>query len=108
MSERAQQAPSKVVRDGKVAVVISPHYGAGWSTWADQSEAALYAPDVVEWIEAGKPEADLQAKFGRYGYVRGLRNAEIEWVDIGTRFHVDEYDGYETLVILGPDYGYIA
>ena len=23
----------KVVRDGKVAVLVSPGYGAGWSTW---------------------------------------------------------------------------
>ena len=25
----------KVIRDGKVAVIISPGFGAGWSTWAD-------------------------------------------------------------------------
>ena len=24
---------NKLIRDGKVAVLISPEYGAGWSTW---------------------------------------------------------------------------
>ena len=29
---------NKVIRDGKVAVVVSPGFGAGWSTWAFRGE----------------------------------------------------------------------
>lgn len=97
-----------VVRDGKVAVLVSPGFGAGWSTWADNAETALYAPDVVAWIEAGKPAVDEEATFGHYGYLGGLRDVEIEWLPVGTRFVIKEYDGSESLTILSPDYGYVA
>lgn len=107
MSE--QSAACKVVRDGKVAVLVSPHFGAGWSTWADDAEAAVFAPDVVGWIEAGKPDdVDLEETFGHYGYLGGLSDVMIEWLPVGTRFHIDEYDGAESLIVLGPDYGYVA
>ena len=99
---------SPVIRDGKVAVLVSPGFGAGWSTWADYPEAALYAPDVVEWIEAGKPDDGTDEAFEKYGYTGGLRDIEIEWLPLGTRFKIDEYDGSESLTILSPDYGYVA
>ena len=112
MSEHSAEndAPSvgMVIRDGKVAVLVSPGFGAGWSTWADHPEAALYAPDVVAWIEAGKPAIDTDAAFGKYGYTGGLRDIEVEWLLLGTRFVVEEYDGAESLTILSPDYGYVA
>lgn len=98
----------KVQRDGKVAVIVSPGFGAGWSTWADDAELAVFAPDVVAWIEAGKPAIDEDDAFGRYGYLGGLGSAEVQWIPMGARFHIDEYDGSESLVILGPDYGYVA
>lgn len=99
----------KVVRDGKVAVIVSPGFGAGWSTWADYPEAAVFAPDVVAWIEAGKPsDIDVEETFGHFGDLGGLSDAVVEWVPVGTRFVIDEYDGSEGLTILGPDYGYVA
>jgi hypothetical protein len=98
----------RVERDGKVAVIVSPGYGAGWSTRADKP-GAVFAPDVVAWIETGKPAVDLEQQFGHYGYTGGLRDATIEWVPKGTRFHIDEgVDGSESLVVVGPDYGYVA
>lgn len=104
----AVATPSKVIRDGMVAVLVSPRHGAGWSTWADDARAALFAPDVVAWIEAGKPEIDKEAAFGHYGYLGGLRDIEIQWVPVGTRFEIDEYDGHESLRIFGPDDGFVA
>lgn len=102
-------AAPRVERDGKVAVIVSPGFGAGWSTWATNLEgAAVYAPDVVEWIEAGKPAVDLDEKFGRYGYTGGLDQAEVEWVPKGSRFYIEEYDGSEQLVVVGPDFEYVA
>src|SRR6478609_2455061 len=34
---------AKVIRDGMVAVIVSPGFGAGWSTWADDAESAVFA-----------------------------------------------------------------
>lgn len=97
---------NKVERDGEVAVIVSPGFGAGWSTWADESEAAVFAPDVVAWIEGGKVgDTDFAEK---YGYTGGLRDCEIEWVPKGCRFEIDEYDGSESLRILTPADGYLA
>lgn len=109
-SEQAVNTAERVVRDGKVAVLVSPGYGAGWSTWADEigPEAAVFAPDVVAWVEAGKPDIDEEEAFGRYGYLGGLSDVVIEWVPVGTRFIIDEYDGSESLTILSPDYGWTA
>lgn len=100
----------RVERDGMVAVLVSPGYGAGWSTWATHTEAAIFAPDVVAWVEAGKPgdkPGDFE-QFQKYGYLGGLRDVGIEWVPKGSRFIIEEYDGSETLHIIDPDYGYVA
>src|SRR5690348_13705202 len=106
MASVEDRVVKKVIRDGKVAVVVSPGYGAGWATWADDEEVAAFAPDVVAWIEAGKPGSADQ--FGHYGYTGGLRDAEIVWVPQGSRFFIDEYDGSESLRVLGPDSGLLA
>ena len=44
----------RVVRDGRVAVLVSPGFGAGWSTWADRElrERLLFDPEVVAWVTA--------------------------------------------------------
>lgn len=103
----ATENPPRVERDGKVAVIVSPGFGAGWSTWAsDLGAAAVFAPDVVEWIEGGKVgDTDFAEK---YGYTGGLSDAEIEWVPKGCRFEINEYDGAESLHILSPTDGYMA
>jgi hypothetical protein len=96
----------KVIRDGKVAVLVSGGFGAGWSTWADESEAAVFAPDVVAWVEGGKVGSVDQ--FKHYGYMGGLRDVRIEWVNVGDRFYIEEYDGSESLHVVGPDFGFVA
>jgi hypothetical protein len=96
----------KVIRDGKVAVLYSPDFGAGWSTWITEHPAILYDPAVVKWVEDGKPsgearthlEATLKEKYP-HCYLGGMRDLQIQWVPVGTRFYVDEYDGSETVVL---------
>lgn len=94
----------KVVRDGKVAVIVSPGFGAGWSTWASEDDA--FDPAVVAWIEAGKPKESQPyprntKPDGQYIYTGGLQTAEIEWLEQGTQFRINEYDGQESLEIIG-------
>lgn len=92
----------KVIRDGKVAVLISPGFGAGWSTWVghENREAALFDRRFVEAAEAGVTNIEPIAKavFGdEHAYTGGWRDIKIEWLDQGERFCVEEYDGSESL-----------
>ncbi len=91
----------KVVRNGKVAVLVSPGFGAGWYTWNREHPECLYDADVVAWVEGGKegPMPDLDDKYGWSGFFDGGgRDLIIYWIDQGEQFRVDEYDGSESLV----------
>lgn len=109
----------KVIRDGKVAVLVSPGFGAGWSTWADdaQTEWMVFAPEVVAWVEAGKPggengeelKAIVRARFGdNHPYLGGAVDLVIQWVTQGEAFQINEYDGSESLDLRGKIEWHIA
>ena len=94
----------KVIRDGKVAVLVSPGYGAGWSTWETKlsQDILLFSPLIVEMVEAGRQkeitEGWINEKFGVEDvYPGGAYQLEIEWVEVGTKFTIREYDGSEWL-----------
>ena len=92
---------TKVVRDGMVAVLHSPSYGAGWSTWASEEirEAVMFDPAMVELVEAEKLE-ELQVYVTlKYPdmFCGGLRDLQIEWLPEGTQFIINEYDGNESI-----------
>ena len=90
----------KVVRDGKVAVIVSPGWGAGWSTWGDSK--ICFDPILVKWIEDGKVGPAPLDHYGEAApYGGGLRDAEIHWIDEGTAFRITEYDGYESIELIG-------
>jgi hypothetical protein len=88
----------KVIRDGKVAVLYSPGYGAGWYSWHDIGEL-LYDPAVVEMVEKGKHYTEIveycESVYGESRSFSGAEDLTIEWIDIGREFRVDEYDGSE-------------
>jgi hypothetical protein len=94
--------------EGKVAVLYSPGYGAGWSTWAhDENVRVLSAFDVevVKWIMAGKPKNHFtqeyfEEKYGGYVFVGDMDQLEIEWIEPGTKFRIREYDGFESIETL--------
>lgn len=95
----------KVIRDGKFAVLISPGYGAGWSTWAEHTfeQDYLYHPRWVRWVEDGKkedPEDVAREIWGEdhpYTCLAGATNLIVEWVPEGADIAVRVHDGYETL-----------
>jgi hypothetical protein len=96
----------KVIRDGMVAVLISPGFGAGWFTWNPHHPQMLFDPVIVEILlnakkgkeafVAGQIVAHVEANYSDY-YAGGVDNLEVEWVPVGTEFIVDEYDGDETI-----------
>lgn len=92
---------NKVIRDGRVAVLYSPGYGAGWSTWAGTEirEDILFDPGAVELVEQEKwdeLEVYITLKYPAL-YTGGLRDLQIEWIPQGEQFIVDEYDGNESI-----------
>jgi len=93
----------KVIRDGKVAVLYSPGYGAGWSTWGGGVER-IFHPPTVAWVEGGKVGPCPYLVVDPYGYMGGANDLEIEWLPIGTVFEIDEYDGSESIRVINyPD-----
>jgi hypothetical protein len=107
----------KVIRDGKVAVLYSPGFGAGWSTWTDGKLAKFVTFDerLVEAAETGKDftyvEQLLQTIFGKklgYMYTGGWSDVQIKWLPVGTIFEINEYDGSESVRIFDISQFYIA
>ena len=41
----------KIIRDGKVAVLYSPGFGAGWSTWNQELPELVFNPVIVDLVE---------------------------------------------------------
>ena len=90
----------KVIRNGQVAVLYSPGFGAGWYSWNEKKEL-LFHPKLVEMVENNK-QKEITEEFCKdllntddYICVLGAGNLQIEWLDEGTVFEIDEYDGSE-------------
>lgn len=91
----------KVIKDGKVAVLISKGFGAGWSTWANREhmETMLFDPDMVNAVLDGDKDkaADIAEAKCNDTYTGGCEGLVVEWLPQGTRFVVNEYDGAESI-----------
>jgi hypothetical protein len=98
--------------EGQVAVLISPGYGAGWSTWAHNgnAEAMLFDSRLVDAVLA-KMDAQEFVNFceslGYDEYFGGADDLTVVWLDAGTHFVVEEYDGSESIRTF-DDLRYIA
>jgi len=112
--------PEKVIRDGKVAVLISYGYGAGWSTWAQSFDHGnnslpafiLFHKGLVEMAERNAPEEEVEKYLAEggiidYVYTGGWSDVKVEWLSQGTHFDVEEYDGNERIRTL-EELRYIA
>lgn len=92
----------KLIRDGKVAVLVSPGFGSGWYSWHHIPEL-LFDPDVVKMIELDWPReriiAHCEKLYGDIHFYGGVNELKIVWVPQGIKFRIDEYDGAETLQI---------
>jgi hypothetical protein len=88
----------RIIRDGLVAVIVSPGHGAGWYSW-HQIEELLFDPSIVTWIESNerdKIEHYLTLKYPNE-YFGDLEDLRIKWIEQGTEFQIDEYDGAESI-----------
>ena len=93
---------NKVIRDGQVAVIYSPGYGAGWSTWAQEDDLSqLFDPQLVHLIEQAVQDEILAYCSLRWPdqYQGGARDLAVAWVPLGDHFRIHEYDGSERVEI---------
>lgn len=96
----------KVIRNGKVAVLYSPGYGAGWSTWNydnDIENVMIFHPELVKLVEENRKEEITEelikklANTEHYVCLLGVDGLTIEWLPKDTSFYIDEYDGFESI-----------
>ncbi len=88
---------SKLIRDGKVAVIVSPGFGAGWSTWNHDYPDMDTAAELAQCILDGGNREAVAARLFPEAYLGGLHKAELEWLPVGTQYVIDEYDGSESI-----------
>jgi hypothetical protein len=90
----------RVIRDGKVAVLYSPCYGAGWYSWHGIEEL-LYDPVVVGMVEAKVSANNIveycHKKYDEEAYFGGAEDLSIAWIKEGVEFVIEEYDGAENI-----------
>ena len=92
-----------MVVDGKVAILYSPGYGAGWSTWARENEEAMvFDSRIVKHVLAEDFEkaGEVAEKLYPDNYVGGAKQLKVMWLPVGTQFEITEYDGSESVEIL--------
>ncbi|WP_290738515.1 hypothetical protein [Haliea sp.] len=89
--------------EGEVAVLVSGDFGAGWSTWDSRGIESFLCMDkgLVELHLKGASEEEVEKyiknKTGRDKYLGGWKDVEIEWLQQGTAFIIEEYDGAESI-----------
>jgi hypothetical protein len=99
----------KVVDNGRVAVLVSRGFGAGWSTWADRDlqEHLLFEHNVVNFLQENPEEVDKIKAYMTLtypdAYLGGLDGLCVHWVPQGEKFRIHEYDGAESLVLMSEE-----
>lgn len=97
----------RVIKDGKVAVLVSPGWGAGFHTW-NSIPNLCFCPYIVNHILNGTESQIQESEIKKfydltendYLSTSGLEDLEIVWVEQGTSFTINEYDGNESIQYL--------
>lgn len=102
----------RVIRDGHVAVLYSPGFGAGWSTWAHYGEGKdlLFDPMIVDCVEKNdlaKLATYMEMRYPNV-YTGGMEDLQIQWIPVGTLFKINEYDGSESIELKEADQWFVA
>lgn len=97
----------KYIKDGKVGVLISKGYGAGWYTWNTEYPAMLFDKRLIEIVLDGRAyeleERTVSKIIGAKPddiYTGGNDGLTVEWIDEGAKFRVTEYDGVEGIEVI--------
>ena len=93
----------KLIRDGKVAVLVSPGFGAGGYSWnsVHYGDELIFDPVLAAYIDEGKMDEAKTYVTMRWpdAYAGGVDDLVVHWVPVGTAFRIHEYDGSESIEI---------
>jgi hypothetical protein len=104
----------KVIVDGKVAVVIHPEYGLGWSSAYPDIPELLFDPGIISLFKEKqweKLKTYLVLKFPDVAYSYSdleIKALVICWVRQGTKFRIESYDGMESIVLYDDEEWFVA
>jgi hypothetical protein len=89
----------KLSEDGKVAVLYSPGFGAGWYTWNTDTPEILFDPAIVRLVEKNQFDELATYVVLKYPdiYTGGMKDLVVEWIPEGTLFKINDYDGSESI-----------
>jgi len=86
---------------GKVGVLVSPKYGAGWSTWGVDKSFLAMDENLVKMKLENTSEEEVQEyckkEMGEDVYMGGWKTVRVYWLEENAAFTITEYDGYEEL-----------
>lgn len=105
MLEMTRQTMGRVVRDNKVAVIISPCWGSGWSSAnTHYEEILIFHPRLVAMIESRRSSEItsnwLENEMGlKDVFVYDPEGLCIRWVPKGMKFLIEEQDGAERIIL---------
>ena len=94
---------NRIEKDGFYAVLYSPGYGSGWSTWnqSEMTEVLCTHPDIVQCVLDGNNQGASVAALSmfpdKYVCVLGARDLRVKWIEIGYGYDIEEYDGSERI-----------
>ena len=104
LTNERENIVEKVIVDERDAVLYSPGYGAGWSTWAEAEEKVTLCMDarIVQPFLDGGPDAATTAAVGLFPdfYTGGADQLKVSWIPEGRAFLIEVYDGYESIKYL--------
>ena len=105
---------SKLVnKKNEVAILYSPGFGAGWSSWTVQYALQLATDSrIIKYrfnLDQFYHNIDIETFikqincFELMPYVGDFKKTRIKFIPEGTMFRINEYDGAETIEIYSPD-----
>ena len=93
----------KLIRDGQVAVIYSPGFGAGWYSWNNvhYGDELIFDPVLAAYIDEGKIDEAKTYVTMRFpdAYDGSVEDLVVQWIPEGTAFRIHEYDGSESIEI---------
>lgn len=101
---------NKLSDNGRVAVLYSPGFGAGWSTWNQEVPEIIFDPAIVKLVE--KDDWNELATYVTLKYpglyTGGMKDLKVAWIPAGSLFKINEYDGSESIELKENDSWMVA
>lgn len=98
-------------KDGDIEILISPGFGAGWSTWDSNSINLAVDKKIIDffkkygkYVSLDKLKTFLESIGYEGVYCGGWKNIVIEKIKPNCKFRIDEYDGSEELISYEDDH----